>query len=141
MSHFFFFCSFSIIQYTSNIPFQIDEDFLRGLGEEFYRTTVPSKERRHVIFATNSQLQLLSRAKTWYIDGTFKVVKAPFTQLLSIHAFVKAEGNMKQLPLCFVLMSGKKKKDYKKVKFHSEFFVFLNVSSLIIDNNLLRYFR
>ena len=95
--------------------FQIDEEFLQDLDEEFYRLTVTSKERRHVILATSSQLRLLEKAKTWYTDGTFKVVKAPFTQLVSIHAFVRADDTMKQLPLCFLLMSGKTKRDYKKV--------------------------
>ena len=60
-------------------------------------------------------LNILCRAKRWYLDGTFKIVKEPFTQLFSIHAFVKSESSIKQLPLVFVLMSGKRKKDYRKV--------------------------
>ena len=52
-------------------------------------------------------------AKTWYVDGTFKLCKAPFTQLLTINAFVRSEEHPKQIPLVFVLMSGKKKKDYR----------------------------
>lgn len=40
----------------------------------------------------------VGRAKSWYIDATFKVVKEPFSQLLSIHSFVKSsEGNYKQV--------------------------------------------
>ncbi|KAH3887790.1 hypothetical protein DPMN_011812 [Dreissena polymorpha] len=80
-----------------------------------YRGTVTVKDRRHVILATDTQLELLSKAKTWYLDGTFKVVKAPITQLFSIHAFVKYEDVVKQLPMCFVLMTGRKRRDYKKV--------------------------
>lgn len=94
---------------------QVDEDFLERLGEPFYRQTVESSGRRHLIFVTDKQLDLLSKAKTWYIDGTFKVINKPFYQLVSIHAFVKSEDNAKQLPLCFAVMSGKKRKDYKKV--------------------------
>ena len=50
-----------------------------------------------------------------YIDGTFKVVKKPFYQLLTINAFVTCDGAKKQLPFVFVLMSGKSQDDYVAV--------------------------
>jgi len=98
------------------MQFQVDEDYLAtSLGEPFYRETIQVGERRHVILATDAQLRLLATARTWYIDGTFKVIKTPFTQLLSVHGFIRSGDSMKQVPLCFVVMSGKRRRDYKKV--------------------------
>ena len=50
-----------------------------------------------------------------YANATFCVVKAPFTQLFGMHAFVKSGSRVKQVPLAFCLMSGKRKVDYVAV--------------------------
>lgn len=94
------------------------EIMMEHIPDDFLRGDVSVKERRHIIFASNHQLDLLSKAKTWYMDGTFRVVKAPFTQLWSINAFIVHEENVKQVPLVYALMSGKNKKDYRKVCKH-----------------------
>ena len=52
------------------------------------------KERRHLIFATDKQLELLVNARRWYVDGTFWIVRKPFVQLLTVHAFVRCEGTL-----------------------------------------------
>jgi hypothetical protein len=85
------------------------------ISSSFFRAEVRNGERRHLIFATDHQLQLLKKAKTWYIDGTFKVVRQPFYQLLSIHTFVRSGDDMKQLPLLFAVMAGKTSEDYTQV--------------------------
>lgn len=54
------------------------------IADGFYKGDVWVKERRHLLFATEKQLELLSKAKSWYIDATFHVVKPPFTQLFSV---------------------------------------------------------
>jgi hypothetical protein len=43
------------------------------------------------------------------------VVKEPFYQLFSIHSFLKSDDCVKQVPLCYVFMTGKRKRHYKKV--------------------------
>ena len=87
-----------------------------AIPDNFLRSDVKKNEQRYLIFATDDQLKRLAKSKIWFLDGTFKIVKDPFVQLFSIHSFIKSESDhRKQLPLCYVLMSRRKIKDYKIV--------------------------
>lgn len=120
----------------SDLSFELDLGYLEEtIPEEFFRREVVVGLNKHLIFCTDTQINSLVKGKTWYVDGTFKVVKEPFYQLLSIHCFIKSEEVMKQIPLCFVVMSGKRLKDYKAV-FKAILEILPaepNVSSFVVD--------
>ena len=95
-----------------NVDFTLAEEYL---PENFLISDIQSTTSRHLVFATNKQLQLLARCKTWYMDGTFKLVKKPFYQLFSIHGFISRDGHIKQVPLAYALMSQRRAIDYERV--------------------------
>lgn len=68
---------------STDLEFELNEECL---PENFLRADVRAGSKRHLVFATDGQLQQLVRAKTWYLDGTFKLARQPHsihTALLS----------------------------------------------------------
>ena len=60
-------------------------------------------------------MKYLKDAKAWYVDGTFKIVRDPFTQLLTIHTTVIYNKKTTSIPIAFILMSRRRKIDYLAV--------------------------
>ena len=53
------------------------------------------------------------------MDGTFKLVSQPFTQLYTIHGFISHGQTKKQVPMAFIFMSGR-----RKVHTHNTYTIF-----------------
>ena len=108
----FSFWSCSVFSVIKPLSLQLQEEHIPA---DFIKKDIKVKGKRHLVFATPKQLELLATAKSWYCDATFKIVQALFTKLFSVYAFVKSEGSTKQMPLAFALMPSRRKKDYRKV--------------------------
>ena len=99
-------------EHPKDLDFELVEECL-PFG--FFQADLTVKQRQHLILASQEQLNTLAHAKSLYVDGTFKLVRHSFKQLLTVNAFVRSGLYAKQVPLVFVLMANKKEKDYKKV--------------------------
>lgn len=82
---------------------------------EFNSIDVDAAGHRHLLLYTDHQLELLGKAKTWYMDATFRVVNRPWMQLFTINSFIRSGTHMKQVPLMYCFMSSKRKADYYEV--------------------------
>ena len=92
--------------------FQIN---LEHIATNFMRADISVDGARHVIFMTDKQVEIMSNAKVWYLDGTFRIINRPFHQLFGIHCFVKSGQCTKQFPVCFVFITHRRYDDYVSV--------------------------
>ena len=69
---------------------------------------------RFIGLASKEMLKYLFHAKVWFVDGTFRVVKDPFMQLLVIHVSFSAGNLSRSIPVFFILMTGRKTVNYQK---------------------------
>ncbi|KAJ8319648.1 hypothetical protein KUTeg_002797 [Tegillarca granosa] len=47
------------------------------IPDDLFQYVVKVDQRRHIIFATDQQIEFLWKAKTIYVNGTFKLVRKP----------------------------------------------------------------
>jgi len=70
---------------------------------------------RSLIFAKKDQLKLLHRALLWTCDGTHELVKEPYSQLFTIQAFIRCNGNIRLVPFVFAVMTSHTTVAYQEV--------------------------
>src|SRR6266542_728592 len=83
-------------------------------GDTFLIRDCEIGDDRILLFTTQANIQRLSRASFWLMDGTFKTVPTVFCQLYTIHAPVGGK-NSRILPLLYSLVTSKSEKIYKSL--------------------------
>lgn len=96
----------------NDVNFKLQQNHI---PDDFFQANLESSNTCHILFTTREQLKYLSKAKTWYVDGTFKLICHPFSQLLTVNAFVRSGDQTKKVLLLFLLMAEKRRRDYKDV--------------------------
>ena len=116
-----------------DISFVLDYNWI---PQEFLQRDNKISGARHIVFTTLPQLQLLNNASVIYCDATFKVVRQLVSQLFSFHSFLGDANNenVKQVPLAFIMISRRRKRDYTAVFKHmKEIIPTMNLIRLITD--------
>ena len=89
------------------------KDFVKASATTINKNKKGGEETHRSFFCcTNRQLVLLRKVNRIRIDGTFKIIRSPFYQMVSIHAYIRHGHRRKSMPLGYILMSGKTQSDY-----------------------------
>lgn len=67
-------------------------------------------EDRILVFGTPKNFELLSTAKMWFMDGTFKVTPSLFYQVYTVHGMYRGAV----IPLLYSLLPNKRKETYAR---------------------------
>ncbi|KFD61128.1 hypothetical protein M514_12617 [Trichuris suis] len=93
----------------------IPEELQRTLtGEPFLISDLAVEDHRMLIFASKADIEKLSAASLWIMDGTFKTVPRLFYQLYTIHGALQT-SRFSIFPLVYILMTGKSEELYRRV--------------------------
>lgn len=98
-----------MISYTNRQDLILPENFKVTLkNEKFLLYDSGLVSERILIFSTVSNLSVLARSKTLYVDGTFKTTPLLFTQLFTIHGVDEKIS----MPLVYALLPNKTQSTY-----------------------------
>lgn len=98
-----------------NIDFDLPEELTTVDDENTVVADFKFNRGRLTIFSTTSLLKTLGKSKFCMIDGTFGIVPTYMRQLIVIHAGLDIDGEVRFLPVAYVLASDKEKRTYKKM--------------------------
>lgn len=81
-----------------NIPFCLSNTKIVNINKN-------KKKEQYIIFSTIFQLKLIPKAKTIFMDGTFKCTPKNFYRLFNIKAYLENENFY--ILIAYILMSNK----------------------------------
>ena len=134
-----------LLQVLGELNFPIDLNFLKdisqikiNLGDTHNLTNIPfchkyvnfinykkNRIERYIIFTSNFQLNLLTKADQLFVDSTFKSSPKNYYQILNIAGYFKEINSI--IPLVFISITNKSEDIYNKI-FHNLFEIMENIN-------------
>ena len=132
----------NLADFPINMEYQYAMGFVRfDVVTENKKKNGVIERQRSIFCATDTELKWLRKLKHAKLDGTFKIVKGPFYQLVTLHSLVNAGHRSESVPCGYFIMSGKSQADYigvfEKLKaFMEEDGNAWNIKSAMMDYDL-----